>query len=184
MTKIAGTLLALLAVVALEGCGGAPGVDASPAPSPATSPAASPTSSPIASPASSLAATTAPSVAPATEMTVSLGIYSGRPDPSWDLTDAQAAQVESAIEALPVTTGTPPQGGLGYHGFTILIRRPGQADETLVAYRGTVAPQGAGPRTYRIDQGRTVERLLLYFGRPMLATHEIAAVEADLLAAP
>ena len=117
-------------------------------------------------------------------MTVSLGIYSGRPDPSWDLTDAQAAQVESAIEALPVATGTPPQGGLGYHGFTILIRRPGQADETLVAYRGTVAPMGTGPRTYRIDDGRTVERLLLDFGRSTLNPTEVAAVEADFAAAP
>jgi hypothetical protein len=161
-TKTAGALLALLLVIMLEGCGGV--TDASPAPS--------------------VAATTAASVALTTRITVSLGIYSGRPDPSWDLTEAQVAQVGSAIEALPVTSGTPPQGGLGYHGFTLALQRSGEADETTVAYRGTVAPLGVGQRTYRIDDARAVERLLLDFGRPALTPTEIAVVEADLLAAP
>ena len=149
---------ALLVVVATLGCGN----------SPAVSPAATGTAS----------------AAPSTSITTSLGIYSGRPDPSWDLTDAQVAQVVNTIEALPVTAGTPPQGGLGYHGFTIVRRSPGQADETLVAYRGTVAPLGSGTRTYRVDQGRTVERLLLDLGRSTLNPTEVAAVEGDFAAAP
>lgn len=155
--------MALLVVVTLEAC-------------------ASPTQLEP-SPTASLAATNAASVMPTTRSTVTLGIYSGRPDPSWDLTDAQSAQVWSAIEALPTAAGTPAQGGLGYHGFTIVRSSPGQADEPLVAYRGTVAPQGAGPRTYRIDEGRTVERLLLDFGRSTLNPTEVAAVEADFAAA-
>ena len=122
-------------------------------------------------------------MAPA-RITATLGIYSGRPDPSWDLTDTQAVQVESAIEALPVKTGIPPEGGLGYHGFSLVFQRSGQADETLIAYRGTVAPLGAGPRAYRIDDGRSLERLLLDFGRSTLTPTEIAAVEADLAEAP
>jgi len=158
--RIARTLLVVFAVAVVQACGGV--ADAGPT--------------------SSIAATTA--VAATSHITVSLGIYSGRPDPSWNLTDAQAAVVESAIAALPNTTGTPPQGGLGYHGFTLLVDRPGQADETLVAYRGTVAAQGVGASTYRIDGGRTVERLLLETGRSTLAAHEVAAVEADLAAAP
>jgi hypothetical protein len=161
---IARTLLTLLSVAVLAGCGGAPTVERSPS------------SGPL--------ATTASSDAPAARGTVTLGIYSGRPDPSWVLTAAQLAQVDAAIAALPVTTGTPPEGGLGYHGFTLLLSRPGQAEETLVAYRGTVAPPGVGPRPYRIDTGRTVERLLLDSGRSVLAPPEVAAVEADLATAP
>lgn len=115
---------------------------------------------------------------------VSLGIYSGRSDPSWTLTDAQAAAVVKAIAALPVTTGTPREGGLGYHGFSLVLSQVGRADESLVAYRASVAPPGVGPRTYRSDPGRTVERLLLETGRSTLSPAEIGVVEADLVAAP
>jgi hypothetical protein len=114
------------------------------------------------------------------QATVTLGIYSGRPDPSWILTDAQAADVDAAIQGLAVTTGNPPDGGLGYHGFTLVLRRPGQVDETLVAYQATVAPPGVGPRPYRVDPGRTVERLLLESGRSTLTPEEVAAVDAAL----
>ena len=115
-------------------------------------------------------------------ITVTLGIYSGREDPSWDLRDDQAAELVAHIEALPAAAGTPPQGGLGYHGFVLVIRRAGQADQTLVAYHGTVAEPGAAPRPYRSDRGRTIERSLLDVGRSRLAATEIAAVEADLAA--
>ena len=82
------------------------------------------------------------------------------------------------------TTGTPSAGGLGYHGFTILLERPGQADEMLAAYRGTVAPPGVDPRPYRIDTGRSIERVLLDTGRAMLTPIEVAAVKGNLAAAP
>ena len=124
------------------------------------------------------------SAGPTPHVAVSLGIYSGRQDPSWTLTDAQAAAVVKAIAALPVTTGTPPEGGLGYHGLSLVMSQTGRDDESLVSYRATVAPPGVGPRPYRSDPGRTVERLLLETGRSTLALAEIAAVEADLAAAP
>jgi len=86
------------------------------------------------------------------------------------------------IAALPSGTGTPPAGGLGYHGFTLLIRRAGQTDQTLVAYRAVVAAPGTESRPYRLDPGRTIERFLLETGRATLAAAEVAAVDADLAA--
>lgn len=136
---------------------------------PAATPVANPTGSPGVTPT-----TAAPRV------TVTLGIYSGRPDPSWDLTAAEAAAVVNVIDRLPTVTATPPEGGLGYHGFTLLIRRAGEADATLIAYRGTVASPGAGLRPYLADPGRTLERQLLDAGRSALTPDEIAVVEADL----
>ena len=47
-----------------------------------------------------------------------------------------------------------------------------------------VAPQETGPRPYRADPGRTVERLLLDTGRSRLTPMEISVVESDLTAAP
>jgi hypothetical protein len=117
---------------------------------------------------------------PLPSVTVTLGIYSGRPDPSWTLTDVQAAALVGQLASLPVTSGTAPQGGLGYHGFSILLHQAGQADQAVVAYRGDVAVPGDAPGTHRADPQRAVESTLLETGRPHLAAAEVSIVEADL----
>ena len=111
---------------------------------------------------------------------VSLGIYSGRPDPAWTLTDAQAAELFFRIGRLPATVGTPPQGGLGYHGFSVMTAREERAQPELVVFRGTVARPGVGEQTDQQDAGRSVERFLLDTARPFLTATEIAVVESDL----
>jgi len=118
--------------------------------------------------------------APSSTTTVSLGLYSGRPDPSWTLTDAQSAELGRLIDSLPSAVGEPPQGGLGYHGFSIGAADAGGADRMLVAYRGAIATLGSGSGPYRQDAARTVERYLLDTGRPYLSAGEIDAVETDL----
>jgi hypothetical protein len=80
------------------------------------------------------------------------------------------------LESLPIGTGTPPVGGLGYHGFT--IRLP---EGTLVAYRGVVAAPGDDPRTVRADPSRSVERYLLETSRPHVTADDFSAVERALV---
>ena len=116
-------------------------------------------------------------VAPAGPVVVTLGIYSGRPDPAWTLTVNEAAGVDAALAALPDRTGTPPVGGLGYHGFS--ITRPGT---TLVAYLGTVAPSGDGPRTMKADPTRSIERCLLETSRSHVTPGEYAIAEIAIAA--
>ena len=137
-----------------------------------------PTPVPTAVPAAAGSAPASPDPTPAgpTDLVrVTLGIYSGRPDPTWTLTGSDAAAVERAIEALPEMVGTPPEGGLGYHGFT--VTSPGRV---ITAYGGTVWVGGGGPGVLRSDPGRTVERLLLELGRTQLAPAEIGEVERSL----
>lgn len=124
--------------------------------------------------------TNPPTGSPAAQVTVSLGIYSGRPDPTWALSDAQSAVLIRLLDDLPGASGVPPEGGLGYHGFRLVVRTAGQADEHLVAYRGAVAEPGAGARSYRQDEARSIERYVLETGRSHLTPTEVAAVEADL----
>jgi hypothetical protein len=112
----------------------------------------------------------------AAEAMVTLGIYSGRPDPTWTLGGAEAAAVVRAIDGLPEVAGTPPEGGLGYRGFTFA-----RGGRTITAYLGVVW-SGGGPQVLRQDPGRTVERLLLELGRPQLTAAEIAEVERSLAA--
>ena len=121
------------------------------------------------------AAPTAP--AGAGEMHVTLGIYSGRPDPTWTLASDEAVAITKAIAALPDLVGTAPEGGLGYHGFVIE-----QDGRRVTVYLGVVATDGGGPGSLLADPDRTVERLLLELGRSHLAAAEIAEVERSLAA--
>jgi hypothetical protein len=125
-------------------------------------------------PLASLAADPLPSV------TVTLGLYSGRPDPSWTLSDVQVAALVGQLAALPAAIGSAPQGGLGYHGFSIVVRRPDQPDQTFQVYRGAVTSPGDAPGTYGADPQRTLESALLETGRSHLTATEINVVEADL----
>jgi hypothetical protein len=111
-------------------------------------------------------------------VTVTLGIYSGRPDPSWELDEAQTADLFHTLYGLPVASARLPEGGLGYRGFGLVVTTPGTGEGNLVAYRGVVAGSGTGE--VRLDSTRSVERFLLETGRSRLAPAEIAAVEADL----
>lgn len=117
----------------------------------------------------------------ASRTTVTLGIFSGRPDPSWVLSEAEAAGLVDLLAELPTAAGVaPPDGGLGYHGFGVAIATLGQADRTIVAFRGTVTDSLAPPAIYRLDPERRVERFLLDTGRAHLPPDVIDAMEADL----
>ena len=147
--------------------------------SPATFPGITPTPIPTAAVPPPSAPGEPTPVGPADEVRVTLGIYSGRADPTWTLAGAEAAAVERAIQALPEAAGSPPEGGLGYRGFTVV-----RGGSNLTAYLGTVWADGGGPQVIRQDPERTVERLLLELGRTELTPEEIAEVERSLEAAP
>ena len=100
---------------------------------------------PAVSPAPATSPAPARSIVPGSITNVSLGIYSGRPDPSWALSEAESAELSRLLASLPSTVGEPPQGGLGYHGFVLAPADAGRADRTLVAYRGTIDDLGSGP---------------------------------------
>jgi len=152
VTAVARRLGVLLLVLVAAGCG-----------------------SPAASPSIPVVIGTPGPADPEATVRVTVGIYSGRADPSWTLTAGEAAALDQALGALPSVVGQPPEGGLGYHGFTI-ERSAG----TLVAYRGAVAPPGQGRRAYLSDPALTVERLLLETARPHVAGNELAEVHRSL----
>jgi hypothetical protein len=117
------------------------------------------------------------SVTPGGSVVVTLGIYSGRPDPAWTLTVDEAAGMDAALAVLPDGMGTPPVGGLGYHGFT--ITRPGS---TLVAYAGAVAPPGDGTRAMKADPTRSVEVCLLMTSKWHVTPDEYAIAKLGIVA--
>jgi hypothetical protein len=111
---------------------------------------------------------------------VSLGIYSGRPDPSWTLSGVQATELRRLIDELPSGAGEPAAGGLGYHGFTIAPADDGGDPVPVVAYHGEIAATGDGARPTWHDAGGSVERFLLLTGRRSLDPEEVRVVADDL----
>jgi len=59
---------------------------------------------------------------------VALDIHSGRPNPQWKLTADQDTHLRNLIASLPRVSGTPPQGGLGYSGFSVSVVEQALAD--------------------------------------------------------
>jgi hypothetical protein len=127
-----------------------------------------------------------PSIGPAVTLpagdsvTVTLGLYSGRPDPSWTLSGAQTAELHRLIDVLPSGAGEPAAGGLGYHGFTIALADAGGDPLPFVAYHGEIAAAGDGVRPTWYDAGGGVERFLLLTGRRSLDPEEVRVAADDL----
>ena len=111
--------------------------------------------------------------------TVSLGLYSGLPDPSWELSHEEALALTMLLDSLPRVEGSPPAGGLGYHGFWIERLTPEGMPRFLLAFEGTVSDPLSSHRSYLDDAGRSVERFLLESGREQLSAVEIAAPGLD-----
>ena len=107
---------------------------------------------------------------------VTLGIYSGRPDPQWTLTVDEAASLDALLGTLPDSTATPPVGGLGYHGFSIY-----RSGRTFIAYGGAVAPLD-GSRAVLADPTRSVEHCLLELSRTHVTPDEYATARVAISA--
>jgi hypothetical protein len=130
------------------------------------------------SPGSPAAATPANGFAVSAESpvtTVSLGLYSGRPDPSWELSEEESVALTALLESLPRVDGSPPSGGLGYHGFGIDLLTPEGMPRLLVAFEGTVSDPDSSHPSYLDDPARSVERFLLDSGRDRLSAAEVMA---------
>src|SRR5687768_9671188 len=70
-----------------------------------------------------------------TNATVELDAFSGRPNPTWQMTQAETRDVEARLRDLPSTTEQLPESTLGYRGFYI---RNGDGQRVYVTH-GLVA---------------------------------------------
>ena len=109
-----------------------------------------------------------------TSIDVTLGIYSGLPDPTWTLTAEESDHVATLLAGLGRTDGAATMGGLGYAGFSIV-----GPDGTFVAFEGVVSPTSE-PTYLLAEPQRTVERFLLDTARSHLSAGEFAVVEDAL----
>jgi hypothetical protein len=117
---------------------------------------------------------------PKDSVKVRISMYSGRPDPEWELSPQQAAELRARLDALPTATGTQPRPPWPSAEFSIEETVGGQVRQRQIAFRGTIGADSDEPRVYRVDPTRSVERYLLQTGRSHLLASERALMEERL----
>jgi hypothetical protein len=113
---------------------------------------------------------------------IELDAFSGRPNPRWELTGAEAEEFLERLRALEPTGGSTAAGdGLGYRGF---IARPnGEPSDGLGEiriYGGTVLAQRGGRAERLSDPGRGLERWLLDTARGHVAEPVLSHVRGEI----
>jgi|GEM_PF-1545505 len=96
---------------------------------------------------------------------VTLDIFSGRENPSWELSAEQVEALAAALGALPETDPAGFFDGLGYRGFKVLVTEAAQGKtESIRAHGGLVLYSVGGADKFLKDEERRVEKLLLESG--------------------
>jgi hypothetical protein len=113
-----------------------------------------------------------------TRVEVELDIFSGRPNPTWVLTNAEADSFTKQLAALSPTSAAELSGNLGYRGFIIKYAQ-GAETQTIRLQHGIVIISKGVTNVYVYDQDRVLERWLLTTGRPHLKIDIFQIVERD-----
>jgi len=109
---------------------------------------------------------------------VELDIFSGMPNPTWILTNAEADNFVKRLAALPPTSARELSGNLGYRGFIVQVTRG--ADAQLIRVQtGSVHISKGATNIYACDKDRALERWLLNTGRPHLKNELLQIVERE-----
>lgn len=114
-------------------------------------------------------------------MTVVLDLFSGLPNPSWVLTEAEVRALEQQVATLRPAPqkDVPARPGLGYRGFVIKPVGEG-GGEQIEVYNGIVKVG----RTVLEDPERSVERWVLQTGQAHLPDEITRMVKDELEARP
>jgi hypothetical protein len=85
-------------------------------------------------------------------MRVELNIFSGRPNPSWELSPQDASALEERLTGLTFTSQSPSGGGLGYRGFILSYPTPVAGLSTQInIFNGVIKISEGGHTTHYYD---------------------------------
>lgn len=96
---------------------------------------------------------------------IELNIFSGRPDPTWTITNTEIAHLISQVQKLPATQPKEFADNLGYRGFTVRLN---SNDGFIKVYQGICEYQLQGKSQFFHDEDRQLEKQLLATGKPYL----------------
>jgi hypothetical protein len=111
-------------------------------------------------------------------LTITLDVFSGRPNPVWTVPEGGATELNDRIHSISTTSNLKPagvMGGLGYRGF--LVRR-NEESHPIQIHAGIVDPGHASPTLIADD--REIEKWLLSTAGEHVAAEVRAHVEEAL----
>ena len=116
-------------------------------------------------------------------MRVELQVFSGRPNPTWVLSDTEAADLTTLIKELAPIPGKP-RCGLGYHGFKVVA--DGGPFASLSVDQGIVARRNVNVEMASsfADGGRHIERWLVETATPERCDPDIVRAVIQQVEAP
>ena len=117
-------------------------------------------------------------------MRVELDVFSGRPNPSWELTGKQPTEFLTLLGSLePVGSAPTASEGLGYRGFLVTAQGETMSGfDRIRVFRGmAIANRGGGTEVFR-DRQHSLESWLLETGRAHMeqGTAEYVRKEIEL----
>ena len=123
----------------------------------------------------------APELPAASHATVTLMIFSGRPNPNWVLSAEQTAEFHARMARLPSagTTQAPPDA-LGYSGFWVAFLDEPRRRQVVRIGRGHVTIEIVKTARHLADPDRVMERWLLQTAGDRLAPEVRAIVQTEL----
>jgi hypothetical protein len=93
---------------------------------------------------------------------VTLQIYSGRENPSWNLSEEQISNLLALFKDLPESKPFTLPDNLGYRGFQVeLSENAAEKPQEIVVYKGRVLYKSAKANKYFTDRERRLEMFLL-----------------------
>lgn len=113
------------------------------------------------------------------QVTVELDIFSGMPNPTWDLGSVEAETFAQKLAALPPNEVQELIANLGYRG--LIVRYMGGSNAQVVHIQNGIAHIWNGAsRGFASDQQRALERWLLTTGRRYLTNEIFEIVDREL----
>ena len=109
---------------------------------------------------------------------VELDIFSGMPNPTWVLTNAEADSFLQQLAAVSPTSAWELSGNLGYRGFVVQVTH-GSKTQLIRIQTGTVQSTNGAPVFYGYDKDRELERWLLNTGKPHLKNELFQIAERE-----
>jgi hypothetical protein len=116
------------------------------------------------------------------KMRVEFDVFSGRPNPSWELTVGESGELIKRLKILPAAKADKIRDGLGYRGIVIIV-----LDDEVVGFATLVVSAGVvltrdsgGSERLLADRGRTLERWLLGTARGRVDPEIYALIEREV----
>lgn len=113
----------------------------------------------------------------------SLDVFSGRPNPTWNLSDTTITALVTELKQLKTTPsleGPDPDSRLGYRGFIVELTDQTSGEvRHLAIYLGGIVETGMQTKFY-VDPERKTEKLLLESARPYIDPDLYTYIESEI----